>query len=80
MAKNFFHHRSTKALETASTAKRMVQIMMTHQTELAAALMAPFHECFSAQLPLCRKNFHQISSQITQPIKVAAVKVATIPR
>ena len=78
-AKDFFRHWSTKALDTAPAAKRMAQIMMTHQTELATAVMTSFHECFSLVAP-CQKFVHQITSQITQPIKVTALKVATIPR
>jgi hypothetical protein len=55
-----------------------MQVIIAHQTELAAALMASFHDCFrSDRLP---KAFHQISNQITQPIKLTAAKVATIPR
>ena len=52
--------------------------MIAHQTELAATLMASFHNYYrSDRLP---KAFHQISNQITQPIKLTAAKIATIPR
>jgi len=44
--KDFFQYRPAKVLDTAPTAKWMTQIVLTHQTELAAAMMAPFHECF----------------------------------
>ena len=42
-------------------------------TELAAALMASFR-CS------CQEFVHQSTNQITQPIKVTTLKVATIPR
>jgi Na+/phosphate symporter len=47
VATDFFCHGSAEPLDTTPTAKRMAHIMMTHQTELAAAQMASFHGCFS---------------------------------
>ena len=71
--KDFFQYRPAKVLDSAPTAKWMTQIVLTHQTELAAALMASFR-CS------CQEFVHQSTNQITQPIKVTTLKVATIPR
>jgi hypothetical protein len=52
--------------------------MIAHKTELAAALIASFHD--HSRLDRPPKAFHQISNQITQPIKLTAAKIATIPK
>ena len=55
---------------------------MAHEAELAAALMAHFPDATSLAFSSLQnaKTHHQISSEITQPMKATIAKVATIPR
>jgi hypothetical protein len=69
-----------KAVYAATTAKGPARKIMTHQTELAATMMASFHDSSPSRTALSQEAHHQITSQIMQQIKVTTPNVDTIAR
>jgi hypothetical protein len=55
--------------------------MIPHETKFASALMAYFHDAISlSRNSHFQSGNHQMTSEISQAMKVTDAKVATIPR
>jgi hypothetical protein len=79
-AQNLCFQQLFKAVHTATTAKGPARKVITNQTELAATLMALFHDSSSSRISLSLEAHHQTSSQIAQQIKVMTANVDTMAR